>query len=63
MPVISRILIPVFSCFGPLFMVLGLQSPNRSPVNNLLAFAGAFMIAGALLILFFAAIRNQGSKD
>lgn len=59
MPLISRILIPVFSCFGPLFMVLGLQSPNRSPLNNAMAFVGGFMITGALLILFFAMNKSN----
>jgi hypothetical protein len=57
MPMISRILFPVFSCFGPLFMVLGLQSPNRSPVNNAMALGGAFMITGALLIMYFAILK------
>jgi hypothetical protein len=54
---ISRILFPVLSCFGPLFMVLGLQSPNRSPVNNVMAFGGALMVTGALLIVYFALIK------
>lgn len=57
MPIISRVLFPVLSCFGPLFMVLGLQSPNRSPVNNAMAVGGAFMVTGALLIVYFALIR------
>ena len=63
MPVIARILFPVFSCFGPLFLVLGLQSPNRSPVNNALAFGGALMITGALLILYVAFIKYLGNKS
>jgi hypothetical protein len=62
MPMINRILFPVLSCFGPLLLVLGLQSPNRSPVNNLLAFSGAFMIAGALLILYFSMIKRMGKS-
>jgi protein-S-isoprenylcysteine O-methyltransferase Ste14 len=57
MPLISRILFPACSCFGPLFMVLGLQSPNRSPVNNAMAFGGAFMLTVALLIMYFAMIK------
>lgn len=57
MPLISRVLFPVFSCFGPLFMVLGLQSPNRSPVNNALALGGALMLTGAFLIMYFAMIK------
>jgi hypothetical protein len=57
MPMISRILFPVLSCFGPLFMVLGLQSPNRSPVNNAMALGGALMVTGALLIVYFALIK------
>ena len=63
MPMISRILFPVLSCFGPLFMVLGLQSPNRSPMNNALAFGGAFMLMGALLILYFALLKVVGSRS
>lgn len=63
MPMISRILFPVLSCFGPLFMVLGLQSPNRSPMNNALAFGGAFMLMGALLILYFAILKVVGSRS
>jgi hypothetical protein len=63
MPLISRILFPVCSCFGPLFMVLGLQSPNRSPVNNALAFCGAFMITGALLIMYFCLIKRTDGKS
>jgi len=63
MPLISRILFPVFTCFGPLFMVLGLQSPNRSPVNNALAFCGAFMISGALLILYFSTLKRAEGKS
>ena len=63
MPLISRALFPVLSCFGPLFMVLGLQSPNRSPVNNTLAFCGGFMITGALLILFFSGVKRTGDKS
>jgi bacteriorhodopsin len=63
MPVISRILFPLFSCFGPLFMVLGLQSPNRSPVNNALAFFGAFMVTGALLIMYFAMLKLFAGKS
>jgi bacteriorhodopsin len=63
MPMISRILFPVFSCFGPLFMVLGLQSPNRSPVNNAMAFGGAFMITGALLIMYFAMLKLFAGKS
>ena len=57
MPTISRILFPVLSCFGPLFMVLGLQTPNRSPVNNAMALGGALMVTGALLIIYFALIK------
>jgi hypothetical protein len=57
MPMISRILFPVLSCFGPLFMVLGLQSPNRSPVNNAMALGGALMVTGALLIVYFALVK------
>lgn len=60
MPLASRILFPAFSCFGPLFMVLGLQSPNRSPVNTAMAFGGAFMLAGALLLLFFGVLGKKG---
>jgi hypothetical protein len=63
MPLISRILFPTFSCFGPLFMVLGLQSPNRSPLNNAMALGGAFMIAGALLIMYFAVIKLLANKS
>ena len=62
MPLISRILFPVFSCFGPLFMVIGLQSPNRSPVNNAIAFLGGFMVTGALLIVYFAISKYLASK-
>jgi len=62
MPIIVRVLMPAFACFGPLFMVLGLQSPNRSPVNNLLAMGGAFMISGALIMLMFAVLRKQGER-
>jgi hypothetical protein len=62
MPIISRILFPVLSCFGPLFMVLGLQSPNRSPVNNALALGGALMVTGALLIAYFALIKLSPTK-
>ena len=57
MPLLSRIFFPVLSCFGPLFMVLGLQSPNRSPVNHALALGGALMVTGALLIVYFALIK------
>ena len=63
MPLISRILFPVFSCFGPLFLVLGLQSPNRSPVNNAMAFGGALMLTVALLIMYFAMIRLLVTKS
>ncbi|HEX7554889.1 MAG TPA: hypothetical protein VF378_15140 [Geothrix sp.] len=63
MPMISRILFPVFSCFGPLFMVLGLQSPNRSPVNNALAMGGALMVTVALLIVYFALIKFSPNKS
>jgi hypothetical protein len=63
MPLISRTLFPVCSCFGPLFMVLGLQSPNRSPVNNALAFGGAFMVTGALLILYFGLIKRTDGRS
>ena len=63
MPMISRILFPVLSCFGPLFMVLGLQSPNRSPVNNAMAMGGAFMVTGALLIIYFALIKFSLNKS
>ena len=63
MPLISRILFPAFSCFGPLFMVLGLQSPNRSPLNNAMALGGASMLTGALLILYFAVFRLLTNKS
>jgi hypothetical protein len=63
MPILSRILFPVCSCFGPLFMVLGLQSPNRSPVNNALAFCGAFMITGALLIIYFSMVKRTADRS
>ena len=63
MPLISRILFPVCSCFGPLFMVLGLQSPNRSPVNNAMAFIGGFMLTAALLIMYFAVIKLLANKS
>ena len=63
MPMISRILFPVFSCFGPLFMVLGLESPNRSPVNNAMALGGALMISGALLVIYFAMIKFLANKS
>jgi len=62
MPLISRILFPVFSCFGPLFMVLGLQSPNRSPVNNAMALGGALMLTCALLIMYFAMIKPLANR-
>jgi hypothetical protein len=63
MPLPSRILFPVFSCFGPIFMVLGLQSPNRSPVNNAMAFIGGFMVTGALLILYFSMVKQIANKS
>jgi hypothetical protein len=63
MPLISRVLFPLFSCFGPLFMVLGLQSPNRSPVNNAMALGGALMLSGALLIMYFALIKGALNKS
>ncbi len=63
MPMISRILFPVLSCFGPLFMVLGLQSPNRSPVNNAMALGGALMVTAALLIVYFALIKFSLNKS
>jgi len=63
MPLISRILFPVFSCFGPLFMVLGLQSPNRSPMNNALALGGALMLTVALLIMYVAMIKPSASPS
>ena len=63
MPIISRVLFPVLSCFGPLFVVLGLQSPNRSPVNNALALSGALMVTGALLIVYFALIKFSLNKS
>ena len=63
MPMISRILFPVLSCFGPLFMVLGLQSPNRSPVNNAMAMGGALMVTVALLIVYFALIKFSLNKS
>jgi hypothetical protein len=44
-------------------MVLGLQSPNRSPVNNALAFGGAFMVTGALLILYFGLIKRTDGRS
>lgn len=62
MPLISRILLPVFSCLGPLFMVLGLQSPNRSPLNNAMAFGGGLMLTGALLILYFVMIKVLANR-
>jgi protein-S-isoprenylcysteine O-methyltransferase Ste14 len=61
-PLISRILFPVCSCFGPLFLVLGLQSPNRSPVNNALAFGGALLVTVALLLLYFALLRTPNRQ-
>jgi protein-S-isoprenylcysteine O-methyltransferase Ste14 len=63
MPMISRILFPVLACFGPLFMVLGLQSPNRSPVNNAMAMGGALMVTVALLIVYFALIKFSLNKS
>jgi hypothetical protein len=63
MPLISRILFPVFSCFGPLLMVLGLQSPNRSPLNNEMALGGALMLTVALLIMFFTMIKLLANKS
>lgn len=63
MPMISRMLFPVLSCFGPLFMVLGLQSPNRSPMNNAMALGGALMVTGALLIVYFAMIKLWLAKS
>jgi protein-S-isoprenylcysteine O-methyltransferase Ste14 len=63
MPMISRILFPVLSCFGPLFMVLGLQSPNRSPVNNAMAMGGALMVTVALFIVYFALIKFSPNKS
>ncbi len=63
MPIISRILFPVLSCFGPLFMVLGLQSPNRSPMNNAMAMGGALMVTGALLIVYFALVKFSLNKS
>lgn len=62
MPMIVRILLPILSCFGPLFMALGLQSPSRSPVNNAMALGGALMISGALLLIYFALFKLQGNK-
>jgi hypothetical protein len=44
-------------------MVLGLQSPNRSPVNNALAMGGALMVTGALLIVYFALIKLLPNKS
>ena len=63
MPLISRMLFPVFSCFGPLFMMLGLQSPNRSPVNNAMAIGGALMLTVALLILYFAVLKASANRS
>ncbi len=63
MPLLSRILFPVCSCFGPLFMVLGLQSPNRSPVNNAMALGGALMLTIALLIMYFAMIKRLANPS
>lgn len=63
MPIISRVLFPVLSCFGPLFMVVGLQSPNRSPVNNAMAMGGALMVAGAFIIVYLALIKFSLNKS
>lgn len=63
MPTISRILFPALACFGPLFMVLGLQTPNRSPVNNAMALGGALMVTGALIIVYFALIKLSPNKS
>jgi hypothetical protein len=62
-PTISRILFPALACFGPLFMVLGLQTPNRSPVNNAMALGGALMVTGALIIVYFALIKLSPNKS
>jgi len=43
-------------------MVLGLQSPNRSPVNNAMAFIGGFMVTGALLIIYFSLAKRMANK-
>ena len=44
-------LFPTFGSFGPLFIVLGLEAGGQS-YFRLLAFIGALMTSGALLILF-----------
>ena len=63
MSLIGRILYPCFACFGPLFLVFGLQGQGRSPIDHALALAGAFLVIGALLLLYAAVLRIGAPKS
>jgi hypothetical protein len=52
MPIVVRILFPALSCFGPIFMVTGLQGSKASPFGFGLALTGALMTSIALIMIF-----------
>ncbi len=52
MPTWVRILFPVLASFGPVLMVIGLQSPRGGPFGTGLAMAGALMTSAALVLVF-----------
>jgi len=62
MPTAVRVLFPSVSCFGPLFMVIGLQGPKASFFGSGLALIGAIMTSVALLLLFFIQARMVKAK-
>jgi hypothetical protein len=61
MPFLIRVLFPPLACFGPLFMVLGLQGP-KGPMDHELALAGALMTSVALIFLFIVMARMQAPR-
>lgn len=62
MPAIVRVLFPTLAAFGPLAIVIGLQSPGAS-WSQALALVGALMTSSALLLLYFAAVRGMPNND
>lgn len=60
MPMVVRVLFPVLAAFGPLFMVLGLRTPQGGAG---LADAGALMTSAALILVFVVLARVCGRGD
>ncbi len=61
MKTVSRVLFPTLASFGPLFMVIGVQTGSTSYLR-ILALVGALMTSLALIILF-REVLSHGRAD